>query len=88
MDFLKAKTWSGSHWLLTLCIPFVALSLYIMTHCNVKGAEYTLLSKQQMQNINNLLIFSSDTNKTDNNNTKVDLEKTALIISYLKSAKL
>lgn len=86
MDILKAKTWSGASWLLTLCISFtIVLLLYATAHCFIKGSEYTPLSKEQMQNINNLLIFSPDTIKTEANNTKVDPAKTALIISYLES---
>jgi hypothetical protein len=59
--FLKAKTWSGAGWLLTLCVALVLVAVvYVLLHIGYKGTDHKQLNNVQLLNIDNVLAVYSD----------------------------
>ncbi len=70
--FLKAASWTGSGWLITLCILLLIVGgTYIIAHCMSKnGKEYVQLDKTQLKVIKKILDDNPTNPKGDDQGTK------------------
>jgi hypothetical protein len=61
ISFLKAKIWSGSGWLLTLCVILsLVIVVYFVLHSRSQGYDHKKLDTTQLANIDNIFSENPD----------------------------
>jgi hypothetical protein len=63
LAFIKAKIWSGSGWLLALCVILVSVTLiYFLLHARYQGTDHKKLDASQLTNLDNVFAAYPDNN--------------------------
>jgi hypothetical protein len=61
LAFIKAKIWSGSGWLLALCVILVSVTLiYFSLHLHYQGTDHKKLDPTQLTNLDNVFAAYPD----------------------------
>jgi hypothetical protein len=89
LAFIKAKIWSGSGWLLALCVILsVVVVIYFSLHLCYKGTDHKQLSTTQLTNLDNVFAEYPDVTSTPIKNDSIAKQRESrnnLITEFLES---